>query len=39
MVLLSYEPDNLVAKALYKSIGFVETGDIEDGELVAKLTL
>lgn len=39
MVLLSYEPDNLVAKALYRSVGFVETGDIEDGELVAKLTV
>ncbi|WP_027626146.1 GNAT family N-acetyltransferase [Clostridium lundense] len=36
---LSYEPENIVAKTLYASLGFVETGDIEDGELVAKLTL
>ncbi|WP_066495632.1 GNAT family N-acetyltransferase [Abyssisolibacter fermentans] len=39
VVSLSYEPENVVAKALYASFGFVETGKIEDGELVAKLTL
>jgi diamine N-acetyltransferase len=38
-VVLSYEPENLVAKALYASFGFVETGVIEEGEAVAKLTL
>lgn len=38
-VFLSYEPENVVAKTLYKSLGFVETGKIEDGELVAKLDL
>jgi len=38
-VFLSYEPENVVAKKLYASIGFVETGKIEAGELVAKLTL
>jgi len=39
IVYLSYEPENIVAKKLYASIGFIETGDIEGGELVAKLTL
>lgn len=38
-VYLSYEPENIVAKALYASFGFVETGRIEEGEMVAKLTL
>ena len=38
-VYLSYELENAVAKALYGSLGFVETGKIEDGEMVAKLTL
>lgn len=38
-VFLSYEPENVVAKTLYASFGFVETGEIEDGELVAKLVL
>lgn len=39
VVYLSYEPENVVAKLLYASLGFVETGKIEEGELVAKLTL
>ena len=38
-VFLSYEPENIVAKTLYASLGFMETGDIEAGELVAKLAL
>jgi diamine N-acetyltransferase len=38
-VALSYEPENLVAKALYASFGFVETGKIEYDEAVAKLAL
>jgi diamine N-acetyltransferase len=38
-VMLSYEPENLVAKALYAAFGFVETGEIEDDEAVAKLAL
>lgn len=38
-VLLSYEPENTVAKGLYESYGFVETGVIEDGEMIAKLVL
>jgi len=38
-VYLSYEPENVVAKALYAPFGFVETGKIENDELVAKLIL
>ena len=34
---LSYSPDNLAARALYASLGFVETGEHEDDELVARL--
>ena len=36
---LSYEPDNKVAKALYESFGFVETGDVDGEELIAVLKL
>jgi diamine N-acetyltransferase len=39
VVSLSYEPENLVARKLYASLGFVETGKIAYGELVAKLAL
>jgi len=39
IVILSYEPENTVAKKLYESLGFVETGEIDDGELIAKLIL
>jgi diamine N-acetyltransferase len=35
---ISYMPDNKVAKAFYASLGFVETGLDEDGEMMAKLT-
>lgn len=38
-VLISYEPENIVAKKLYASVGFRETGEIEEGEAVAKLEL
>lgn len=38
-ILLSYEPENIAAKALYASLGFVETGEVEDDEIVAKLKL
>lgn len=34
---LSYRPDNVVAKRLYASLGFVETGETEDEEVVARL--
>ncbi|PKR76801.1 N-acetyltransferase [Halalkalibacillus sediminis] len=38
-VYLSYEPKNEVAKKLYASYGFVETGQVDDGEAIAKLVL
>ena len=38
-IALSYEPENTVAKKLYASLGFVETGHLEDGEMVARLAL
>lgn len=34
---LSYATDNAVARRLYASLGFVETGEREDDELVARL--
>lgn len=36
---LSYDPENLGARALYLAAGFVETGEIEDGEVVARRPL
>ena len=39
VVSLSYEPENVIAKKLYASFGFMETGEVDDGELVAKLIL
>jgi len=36
---LSYQPENIVARHLYQSIGFVETGEMEDDEIVARLEL
>jgi diamine N-acetyltransferase len=36
---ISYEPDNDVARKLYASLGFVETGEIVDGEALALLKL
>jgi diamine N-acetyltransferase len=35
---LSYSPQNTAARALYASLGFVETGEQEDDELVARLS-
>jgi hypothetical protein len=35
---LAYRPDN-PAKALYAALGFRETGEVEDGEVVARLWL
>jgi diamine N-acetyltransferase len=35
---LSYSPENTAARALYASLGFVETGEMEDDELVARLS-
>jgi diamine N-acetyltransferase len=38
-ILISYMPDNPVAKPFYASFGFVEVGTDEDGEMIAELTL
>ena len=34
---LSYEPENEVASRLYRSFGFVETGEMDGEELIAIL--
>ena len=36
---LSYEPENEVARKLYRSFGFVETGEMDGEEIVAVLRL
>jgi len=36
---LSYSPDNVGARRLYASLGFEETGELEDDELVARKPL
>jgi diamine N-acetyltransferase len=33
---LSYDPSNVVARSLYRDIGFEETGEIAEGEIVAR---
>ncbi len=38
-ITMSYEPENFAAAALYRSLGFVETGEIDDGEAVARLAV
>lgn len=35
-LMTSYVPDNEIAANLYRSLGFVATGAIEDGEVVVK---
>ena len=35
---LSYSPENTAARELYASLGFVETGEQEDDEVVARWT-
>ena len=37
-ILISYEPENEVARRLYASLGFRETGEIAEGEAVARLS-
>lgn len=32
---ICYEPENIVAAKLYKSVGFIETGLDDDGEMIA----
>ena len=36
---LAYKPENVSAKKLYESLGFVETGEIVDDELLARFKL
>ena len=36
---LSYEPENSVARRLYSSFGFAETGDMDQNEVIAALKL
>jgi diamine N-acetyltransferase len=36
---ISYEPENEAARSLYVSLGFAETGEISNGEVVALLQL
>lgn len=36
---LSYEPENTAARALYRSMGFIENGEVCGGETVAVLPL
>lgn len=38
-VYISFVPDNEPAKKLYASVSFIDTGEIEDGELVYRLAL
>ena len=38
-IFLGYVPGNAVAERLYARFGFVPTGEIEDGEIVARLDL
>jgi len=38
-VYLSYKPKNVVAKNLYASFGFIETGEFVEGEAVARLDI
>ncbi len=36
-IFLSFEPENAVAEALYRSLGFQPTGRVEGGEIVYRL--
>ena len=36
---LSYEPENAAARALYRSFGFRETGEMDGDEVIAVLPL
>ena len=33
--IVSYEPGNIIARDLYHSFGFIENGEIDEGEVVA----
>jgi diamine N-acetyltransferase len=36
-IFLSFEPENAVAEALYRGLGFQPTGRVEGGEIVYRL--
>ncbi len=36
---ISWVPENIAAEKLYEDLGFVKTGEIEEGEVVARLDL
>ena len=36
---ISFKPENHTARSLYESLGFVDTGVVQDGELVYRLPL
>ena len=36
---LSYKPENTIARRLYHSFGFAETGEMDGDELIAKIAL
>lgn len=38
-ILISFVPDNAAAQKLYASLGFEDTGEIEEGEVVYRLAL
>ena len=38
-IYVSYEPDNIGSKSLFASLGFVETGEVDDSEVVANLDI
>ena len=39
LVDIYYDPQNLVAKKLYASLGFKENGNRDDGDVIAEITL
>jgi RimJ/RimL family protein N-acetyltransferase len=38
-ILISYVPENIASEKLYESLGFVKTGEMVEGEMVAQLNL
>lgn len=38
-IFITFEPDNTIARSLYESMGFADTGQTVDGELLFRLTL
>ncbi len=38
-IFITFEPENAIARKLYESLGFVDTGELDDGELVFRLPL